>query len=513
MRKFKEVLRLKYDHHLTNRKIAKSCAMSHVTVGKYLDLARKAGIIWPLPDDTDDAQLEHRLFKNVTRPPSDKPVMPSMQYLFEEMKRKHVTLQLLWYEYKQGSPDGYQYSYFCELYNQWRKGLDISLRQEHLAGEKLFIDYAGQTVPILNPDTGQIDLEAQIFIATMGASNYSYTEATASQKLPDWIKAHIRALEFFGGVPQILVPDNLKSGVTHPCRYEPDVNPTYLDLARHYDTTVIPARPGKPKDKAKVESSVLIVERWILAALRNHRFFSLAELNQTIAEKLVVFNQRPLQKMKVSRKHLFETIDKPALDPLPAHRYEYAWWKKVRVNIDYHIEVDQHYYSVPYQLRGKQLEVSVTATTIAVFHKNRRVASHRKSLRKYHHTTVPEHMPKAHQKHLEWSPSRIISWAGKTGLSTQRMVTEIMQRRSHPEQGFRSCLGVMRLAKRYTPMRLEKACQRAVAIGAYTFKNVESILKSGLDKQPLTPVENRHAAVHPNIRGSRYYHQGEDKPC
>jgi len=513
MRKFKEVLRLKYDHHLTNRKIAKSCAMSHVTVGKYLDLAKQAGIIWPLPEDIDDSQLEQLLFKNVTRPPSDKPVMPSMQYLFEEMKRKHVTLQLLWYEYKQGNPDGYQYSYFCELYNQWRKGLDISLRQEHLAGEKLFIDYAGQTIPILNPDTGQIDLEAQIFIATMGASNYSYAEATASQKLPDWIRSHIRALEFFGGVPQILVPDNLKSGVTHPCRYEPDINPTYLDLARHYDTTVIPARPGKPKDKAKVESSVLIVERWILAALRNHRFFSLAELNRAIFEKLVVFNQRPLQKMKVSRKHLFETIDRPALAPLPAHRYEYACWKKVRVNIDYHIEVDQHYYSVPYELRGKQLEVSVTAATIAVFHKNRRVASHQKGHRKYHHTTVPEHMPKAHQKHLEWSPSRIISWAGKTGLSTQRMVTEIMQRRSHPEQGFRSCLGVMRLAKRYSSERLENACQRAVAIGAYTFKNIESILKNGLDKQPLAPVETRHAAVHPNIRGSRYYHQGEDKPC
>ena len=513
MRKFKEVLRLKYDHHLTNRKIAKSCTMSHVTVGKYLDLAKQAGIIWPLPDDIDDSQLEHRLFKNVTRPPSDKPVMPSMQYLFEEMKRKHVTLQLLWYEYKQGSPDGYQYSYFCELYNQWRKGLDISLRQEHLAGEKLFIDYAGQTVPIINPDTGQIDLEAQIFISTMGASNYSYAEATASQTLPDWIKAHIRALEFFGGVPQILVPDNLKSGVTHPCRYEPDVNPTYLDLARHYGTAVIPARPGKPKDKAKVESSVLIVERWILAALRNHRFFSLAELNRAIAEKLVVFNQRLLQKMKVSRKHLFETIDKPALAPLPAHRYEYACWKKVTVNIDYHIEVDQHYYSVPYQLRGKKLEVSISATTIAVLHKNRRVASHQKSHRKYHHTTVPEHMPKAHQKHLQWTPSRIISWAGKTGPFTQRLVTEIMQRRSHPEQGFRSCLGVMRLAKRYSPERLENACQRAVAIGAYTFKNVESILKNGLDQQPLIPAVKGHAVVHPNIRGERYYLQKENKPC
>ncbi len=339
MRKFKEVLRLKYDHHLTNRKIAKSCAMSHVTVGKYLDLAKQAGIAWPLPDDIDDSQIEQRLYANVSRPPSTKPVMPSMSYLFQEMKRKHVTLQLLWYEYKQGNPDGYQYSYFCEQYNRWRQSLDISLRQEHLAGEKAFIDYAGQTVSIFNPETGKIELDAQIFIAAMGASNYSYVEATASQSLPDWIKSHIRALEFFGGVPQILVPDNLKSGVTSPCRYEPDINPTYLDLARHYNTTVIPARPGKPKDKAKAEACVLIAERWILAALRNHRFFSLAELNQAIADKLVDFNQRPLQKMKVSRRHLFETIDRPALAPLPAYPYEYAQWKKVTVNIDYHVEV------------------------------------------------------------------------------------------------------------------------------------------------------------------------------
>ena len=511
MRKFKEVLRLKFNHNLTNRKIAKSCAMSHATVAKYLDLAKQAGITWPLPNDIDDSQLEQRIYQNVCRTPSDKSVMPSMQYLFKELKKKRVTLQLLWYEYKQGDPGGYQYSYFCELYNRWRKGLEISLRQEHLAGEKLFIDYAGQTVPIINPDAGQAELEAQIFIATLGASNYSYAEATASQALPDWIKSHIRAFEFFGGIPQILVPDNLKSGVTHPCRYEPDINPTYLDLARHYETTVIPARPGKPKDKAKVESSVLIVERWILAALRNHRFFCLAELNRAIADKLVVFNQRPLQKLKVSREHLFETIDKPALAPLPTHRYEYAQWKTATANIDYHVEVDRHYYSVPYQLRGKKLDVSITANTVAIFHKNRRVASHLKSPRLYQHTTVTEHMPKAHQKHLQWTPSRIIDWAGKTGPFTQRLVTQIMQRRSHPEQGFRSCLGVMRLAKRYSPQRLEKACERAVAIGAYAYKNVESILKTGLDRQSPAPSVKGRAAVHPNIRGSRYYHEKEDK--
>jgi transposase len=513
MRKFKEVLRLKFDHHLTNRQIAKSCGISHVTVRKYLDLAEQAGITWPLPEDIDDGQLEERLYAKVSRPASDKPAMPSMDYLFQELKKKHVTLQLLWYEYKQGNPNGYQYSYFCELYNRWRGNLNISLRQEHLAGEKLFIDYAGQTVPIFNPQNGLVELEAQIFVAAMGASNYSFAEATASQSLPDWIKSHIRAFEFFGGVPQILVPDNLKSGVTHPCRYEPDLNPTYLDLARYYGTAVIPARPGKPKDKAKVESAVLIVERWILAALRNQRFFSLADLNRAIAEKLVSFNQRQLQKMKVSRRHLFDTIDKPALRPLPPYRYEFAQWKKVTVNIDYHIEVDCHYYSVPHQLRGKKLDVSMTATTVAVFYKNRRVASHQRSHRKYGHTTVAEHMPKAHQKHLQWTPSRIINWAGKTGPYTQHLVTEIMQRRPHPEQGFRACLGVMRLAKRYSPQRLENACARAVSIGAYTYRSVESILKKELDRQPLQPSGEAGSVVHRNIRGQHYYHQKEEQPC
>jgi len=509
MRKFKEVLRLKYDHNLTNRKIAESCAMSHVTVGKYLDLAERAGIAWPLPDDLDDHQLEQRLYSSVPRQAEGKPAMPSMDYLFKELKKKHVTLQLLWYEYKQGNPDGYQYSYFCELYHRWRKHLDVSLRQEHLAGEKLFIDYIGQTVPIYNPGNGHIEMEAQIFIATLGASNYSFAEATASQTLPDWIKSHIHAFAFFGGCTQILVPDNLKSGVTHPCRYEPDVNLTYLDLARHYGTTVIPARPGKPKDKAKVESAVLVTERWILAALRNHRFFSLAELNRAIKEKLAEFNERPLQKLKVSRRHLFETIDRPALLPLPAYPYEYAQWKQATVNIDYHIEADKHFYSVPHQLRGRKLDVRMTATTVEVFHKSRRVAGHQKSLRPYGHTTLAQHMPKAHQKYLEWTPSRIINWAGQMGPSTQRLVTEIMQRRNHPEQGFRSCLGVMRLAKRYTPQRLENACKRAVAISAFNYKSVESILKKGLDSQPIEPDRRNNAAVHPNIRGAHYYQKEE----
>lgn len=506
MRKFKEVLRLKFEQNLSNRQIAKSCSISHVTVGKYLNLAQKAALSWPLPENLDDAEIEKLLVEHIPRRPSQKPPMPPMDYLYQELKRKHVTLQLLWYEYKQDNPDGYQYSYFCELYNQWVKKLDVSLRQEHRAGEKLFIDYAGQTVSIHDPKTGEIKYEAQLFIATLGASNYTFVEASTSQSLPNWIKSHIRAFEFFNGVTQILVPDNLKSGITHPCRYEPDVNPTYQDLAQHYGTTVIPARTGKPKDKAKAENAVLIAERWILAALRNHTFFSLAELNKAVAQKLVEFNNRKFQKLNTTRSELFESVDKPALKPLSVRRYEYAEWKKARVNIDYHIEIDRHYYSVPYQLRKEQVDVRITDTTIEVLFKNKRVASHIRSYRQGKFTTIPEHMPKSHQKYLEWTPSRIIRWAGKTGPHTQQLVTEIMKRRSHPEQGFRACLGVIRLGKRYSPQRLENACARAVAIRSYSYKSVDSILKLGLDKQPIESNQTEAKAItHPNIRGNQYY--------
>jgi transposase len=506
MRKFKEVLRLKFDHQLSNRKIAKSCNLSHVTVGKYLTMAEEAGISWPLPEHIDDGTFERQLFQAFSRAPTHKPLMPDMEYLFRELKRKHVTLQLLWYEYKQAQPDGYQYSYFCELYHRWRSQLDVCLRQEHRAGEKLFIDYAGQTVPIIDPKTSNTLIEAQIFVAALGASNYTYAEASASQTLPDWIQSHIRAFTFFGGVSQILVPDNLKSGVTAACRYEPDINPTYLDLAQHYGTTVIPARPGKPRDKAKVESAVLVAERWILAALRNHTFFSLAELNQAIDHKLIEFNQHKLKKINATRKQLFETIDRPALLALPKHRYEYALWKKARVNIDYHIEVHRSYYSVPYTLRKQQVDVRISASTIEVLFKNKRVASHVRSYRKGSFTTSTEHMPKAHQKYLQWTPSRIIRWAQNSGPNTEKLVTQIMQRRSHPEQGFRACMGIMRLGKRFTDVRLENACARAITIGAYSYKSVESILKKGLDQQPLLPDQPQPEPVaHPNLRGHRYY--------
>jgi transposase len=510
MRKIKEILRLKLGCSLSNRQIGISCSISHSTVADYLFRAKLAGLSWPLEPGMDDAALENLLFAVTQNPVTADRQMPDMEYLYQEMKKKSVTLQLLWYEYKQANPDGYQYSQFCNLYRQWVKKLDVTLRQEHRAGEKLFTDYAGQTVSIVEPKTGEVT-EAQIFVATLGASNYTFAEASLSQDLPSWIKSHVHAFEFFGGVAQILVPDNLKSGVTHPCRYEPDINPTYQDLAEHYDTTVIPARVKKPKDKAKVESAVLVSERWILAALRNHSFFSLAELNKLITQKLKELNNRKFQKLDSTRSKLFETTDKPALKPLPARAYEYAEWKRARVNIDYHIEIDRHYYSVPYQLVKEQVDVRITASTVEVLFKNQRVASHQRSYIPGKSTTLKLHMPKSHQKYLEWTPSRIIKWAGENGPNTQKLVTHILNSRPHPEQGYRSCLGIMSLARHYSPLRLENACGRALIIKSFSYKSVKSILKNGLDQQPLLfdLAENTPPVTHGNIRGKHYYQSKE----
>jgi transposase len=506
MRKIKEILRLKFDCNFSNRKIAKSCFIARSTVAEYITRAKKAGLNWPLPENISDTEIYNLLFKISGNKVANKRQMPPMEYIHNELKKRGVTLQLLWYEYKQNNPDGYQFSYFCELYQKWAKKLDISFRQRHRAGEKLFIDYAGQTIPIHDSKTGKTT-EAQVFIATLGAGNYTFAEASLSQSLPHWIKSHVHAFEFFGGVPQILVPDNLKSGITHPSRYEPDINPTYQDMAQHYQVAVIPARTRRPKDKAKVESAVKFAEHWIMAALRNHTFFSLAELNMAISQKLVELNNRKFQKLDTTRRIMFENIDKPALKPLPAARYEYAEWKKARVNIDYHIEFDRHYYSVPYQLRKEQVDVRFTDTTVEVLFKNKRVASHFRSYKQGAFTTCREHMPKSHQQYLEWTPSRIIKWAAKNGPNTAQLVMGIMNSRHHPQQGFRACLGIMRLGKRYSPDRLENACARADAIKSYSYKSVESILKQGLDKLPL-PLEQFEASPinHTNIRGNQYYH-------
>ncbi|MFH1123066.1 MAG: IS21 family transposase [Pseudomonadota bacterium] len=508
MRKIKEVLRLCWGNGLSARQAAKSLGVSRTTIREYLDRAEKAGLSWPLSEDTDETSLENLLFPSTIPLSVEKRDMPPFEYIHTELKRKSVTLQLLWQEYRANNPEGYQYSQFCLRYRAWLKTLDVTLRQDYKAGEKLFVDFAGDTIPIHDPATGAVT-PAYLFVATLGASNYTYAEAVLSEDLPSWISLHVHAFEFFSAVPMITVPDNPRVGVTHPCRYEPDLNPTYQDMAVHYGTTVIPARVAKPRDKAKVESAVLIAERWIIAGLRNHTFFSIGELNRAIRLKLEDFNSRPLQKMKVSRRHLFETIDRPTMKPLPATRYEYAEWGRPKVNIDYHVEVDRHYYSVPYQLKGNVVDARITATTVEILFKGKRVASHVRSSIPFAHTTLPEHMPESHRRYLEWTPSRIITWAEKSGPSTGALVKEIMERKPHPEQGFRSCLGIIRLGRLLGEERLDAACARALLMGAYSYKSVKLILKNNLDGKELPPERPGPSVTHENIRGNTYYMKGE----
>jgi transposase len=505
MRMAREILRLYFELHLKKRQISRACKVAPSTVVDYIQRAEEAGISWPLPEDLDDTALEAMLTERTGRPKTARRPLPAMDEIHLELRKKGVTMQLLWLEYKERFPDGYQYTQFCEYYKRWEKTLELSLRQEHRVGEKMFIDFAGKTVPITDPSTGGIT-EAEIFVAVLGASNYTYAEALPSQGLPFWIRAHIHAFEYFQGVSEILVPDNLKSGVTKACRYEPDLNPVYLSLAQHYGTVIIPARPGRPKDKAKVESGVLVVTRWIIAALRHHTFFSIDELNARIRELLERLNTRKFRKLDSSRRELFETLEKPSLKPLPPERYRYIDFKRPTVNIDYHIEVDGHLYSVPFQLRGAKVEVFLSIDTVEVFHSSRRIVTHQRSHQKGTYTTLTEHMPKSHQKHLEWTPSRIIHWAEQTGPATAKIVETILSTRPHPEQGFRSCLGILRLGKKYSQERLEAAATRAVHLRAFSYKSIKSIIETGFDRMPITEKKEVIPAVyHDNIRGKEYF--------
>jgi len=504
MRKIREVLRLGLGQGLSPRQVAASLSLPRITVRRYLERAHLADVSWPVPAELDDMQLERLLYPPTPPSGSARP-QPEWSVVHHELRRKDVTLQLLWLEYRAGAPDGYEYSQFCRRYREWQRLLDVVMRQEHRAGEKLFVDWPGRTVPIVNPINGVIAL-AEIFVGVLGASNYTYAEAFPSQELPHWISGHIHAFEFFGCVPRIVVCDNLRAGVTKSHRYEPLVNATYQEMAALYGVAIIPARVYKPRDKAKVEAGVLIVERWILARLRHRTFFSLAELNAAIRELLVWLNERPFKKMDGCRRRLFEELERPAMQPLPAQRYEYADWLVARVNIDYHIEVDRHYYSVPYQLAGEQVEVRLTASTLEIFRRHRRVTSHLRSFQRGRHTTDPAHMPASHRRHLEWTPSRLEKWANRTGPFTAELVRGVMESRPHPEQGYRSCLGILRLGKQFGDDRLEAASRRAVAIQSFSLHSVHSILKTGLDRQALpSSPPSTEPRRHQNVRGAGYY--------
>lgn len=506
MRKIREVLRQKWDLRRSNREIGASLRMSAGAVSNTVTRAGGVGLDWSGIQALSDDELERRLY-GIKAEPAAKRALPDPVYIHTERRRPGVTLELLHLEYLEAHPDGYKYTQFCEHYRTWLKKRRLTMRQVHVAGEKLFVDYSGKKPHIVDPKTGEV-IEVELFVAVLGASNYTFAEATATQRGQDFIASHVRAFEFFDGVSGATVPDQLKSGVTKSCSYEPGIQRTYEELAEHYGTAIVPARAGRARDKAKVEVGVQIAQRWILARLRNQTFFSLDALNERIAELLEDLNNRCMRIYGASRRELFDRLERKALRALPSERFVYGEWKKARLNIDYHIDVEHHFYSAPHGLVHEELEARTSATTVEIYFHGERVTAHVRSFQRAGHTTKPEHMPKAHQKHLEWTPTRFIHWASEIGPKTSELVAAILAERPHPEQGYRSCLGILRLAKRYGNERLEAACTRAVAVRARSYRHVDSILKNGLDR--LKPdndnLSDRTGAHHENIRGGDYYH-------
>jgi len=509
MRKIKDILRLRHEAGLPYRGIAHALNIGYGTVVDYLNRAQQAGLGWPIPEGLHERDLGRLLFPTQAVTGQRRFTEPDFPAVCQELKRKGVTKQLLWQEYRQHHPDdGYSYAQFCHRYRVWLGCQQRSMRQIHRAGEKLFVDYCGPTMAIVNPDTGEYR-EAQIFVAVLGASNYTFACASWSQKQADWLNAHVKAFEFFGGVPELVVPDNLKSAVRKTHRYDPDINPSYQQLASHYQCAIVLARPYRPKDKAKAEVAVQIVERWIMARLRHQTFFTLASLNQAIRVLLDDLNQRPFKKLPGTRFSQFEQLDKPALRPLPAQPYQYAHIKKARVHIDYHIEYDKHYYSVPHHLVKQEVEVQATDSAVAIYHQGQRIASHPRSVRPGAHSTCQEHMPQAHRAMQGWSPERFLSWAGDIGTETREVVRCILHEKRHIEQSYRRVLALLGNAKKYGRERLNKACGRALLIGSPTRSSVESILKQGLDQVAVeTPAVQEELSLdhHENVRGEEYYH-------
>jgi len=505
MRKIRELLRLKFTCGLSTRQIAQSLALGMGSVHEYLARVRVAGLSWPLPEELTDEQIEAQLFPSVgglsltAKPP------PDWNQIETELKRKGVTLRLLWEEHRTVHPDGLGYSQFCKRFADFQQTLDPRMRQSHKAGEKLFVDYAGMTMALLDPHTGQVT-DVQIFVATLGASSYTYAEATLTQSLPDWIGAHGRAFAFFGGVPELVVCDNLRSGVSASCPYEPDIQHTYEEMAAYYGTAILPTRVAKPRDKAKVEAGVLSVEERVLAPLRNRQFFDLADINQALAQKRDELNQRKMQGREHSRAGLFAQLDRPALRPLPVRPYELGIWSRARVHIDYHIALEDRYYSVPYQLLKQEVEVRQGGQIIEIFHKGVRVASHTRIAQKYARSTQDEHMPAAHKEYAGWTPARLVAWLEKTGSCTRQVGESILAGHAHPQQGFRSCLGLLRLSNHYGTERLEAACRKALAIHSPCYKSVKALLQNHMDQLPDQPDQPQRSPVeHPNIRGADYY--------
>ena len=487
-------------------------------VAECLQRAAAAGLTsWETVAGLDEDALEARLYPTVVavearrRPAMKSRPLPDWARVREELARRdhHVTLMLLWTEYKAEHPDGYEYSRFAELYRHFERKLSVVMRQHHRPGEKTFVDFC-DGIALTNPVTGEKE-PTQLFVGALGASSYTFAMATRSQSLPEWLDCHVQMYGFYQGASALTIPDNLRAGVSKPDRYEAELNPSYRELAEHYGTCVIPARVRKPRDKAKVEAAVLVAQRWILAALRHRTFYTLAELNAAIAELLAKLNDRVMRHVKESRRSLYERLDRPALKALPAAPYEYADWKQVKVNIDYHVSYEDHYYSVPYALTGETLWCRASHRTVELLHKGKRVASHARSFVKYAYTTTPEHRPASHRAHLEWTPSRLIDWGRTIGPNTAALVEYVIRSKPHPEQGYRSALGILRLADKHGKERLERACDKALRIGSPSYRTAKTMLEQRMESVPLRGerelvAENSESLGAANVRGRGYYH-------
>lgn len=505
MRRIRDLLRLTFEHGLSHRQVAASLGLSKGAVSMYLCRARTAGVTWPLAEDLTDTALERMLFPGAPQDPEALRPLPNWAYVDAELRSPNVTRALLWEEYRTGQPNAYGYTWFCVAFDAWKGKVSPSMRQHHVAGEKVFVDYAGSTIDVIDPRTGEAH-PMKLFVAAMGASSYIFATARPSESLSDWISCHVEMLEAFDGAPAIFVCDNLKAGVTRPDRYEPTINRTYQDLARHYGVAVIPARPYKPKDKAKVEQSVLLAQRWVLARLRHQRFFSLADLNVAVAAHVADLNNRIMRAYGASRSQLFAKIDAPALKVLPAEPFAFATWMRCRLGPDYHVQVAECFYSAPFQLIKEVLDVRVGDRTVEVFHKGARIASHARSPGKRLFISLPEHMPSAHRRHAAWTPARIMAFGDKIGPAAAALFAAIMADRPHPEQGFRTCLGIIALEKSFGQARLAAACQRAGLINARSVGSVRSILHNGLDRAFLDEAPTSEPLRHANIRGHKFFH-------
>jgi transposase len=506
MRRIRQLLAMHFGAGASTRVIGRELGIAASTVRDYLGRAAAAGISWPLAGDVTDESLQARLFGNANvRGGARLHAEPDWPALVRELKRPGVNLLVLWEEYRAVHPEGYGYSRFCELFREFERRLSPTMRQQHVAGHKAFVDYSGKRVPITDPASGEVRM-AEIFVAVLGASSLTYAEATWTQTLPDWIGAHVRMFRFYGAAPRLLVPDNLKSGINKASFYDPEVNRSYGAMAAHYGVGILPARPRHPRDKAAVEAGVRFAQSYIIGRLRNVTFFSLAECNAAVTSAVERINEREMRRLGVSRRQLFETIERPAMQELPQDDHEYAEWHLARVGIDYHVEIQGFFYSVPHALLREQVDTRATARTIEVFHRGKRVAAHARRYGGPRHATHPEHMPSAHRRYAEWTPERLQRQAQGIGPNTEALIIAVLARRPHPEQGFRTCLGVLRLFRGIDAARAETVSLRAIEIGALSYASVASILKHRLDRPASPQAANGTPLLHDNIRGSRYYH-------